>query len=92
MAIENSKIAIENEYGTILRSEEKSVNANEKLANILGLPNIHRIDAFDNSNLFGTYSVSGMVVFINGLPAKKEYRKYKIEQDKNDDYAMMKEE
>ena len=91
MAIENSKIAIENEYGTILRSEEKSVNANEKLANILGLPNIHRIDAFDNSNLFGTYSVSGMVVFINGLPAKKEYRKYKIEQDKNDDYAMMKE-
>jgi len=46
---------------------------------------------FDNSNLFGNFSVSGMVVFKNGRPAKKEYRKYKITVDKNDDFNTMKE-
>ena len=65
--------------------------ANEELAKVLNIPFINRIDIFDNSNLFGTYSVSGMVVFRKGLPDKNEYRKYKISLDKNDDYHMMKE-
>ena len=53
--------------------------------------NIYRIDVFDNSNIFGTFNVSGMVVFKDGVPSKKDYRKYKITVDKNDDYNTMKE-
>ena len=58
---------------------------------MLHLKVLDRIDLFDNSNLFGDFSVSGMVVFKNGRPAKNEYRKYKISIDKNDDYNTMKE-
>ena len=91
LAIQNAKIVIENEYNSLIINEKKTYNANRDLAKILNLENIHRIDAFDNSNLFGSFSVSGMVVFINGLPAKKEYRKYKISAEKNDDFHMMQE-
>ena len=52
---------------------------------------LDRIELFDNSNLFGTNCVSGMVVFINGRKEKREYRKYKVSFDKNDDYGAMKE-
>ena len=50
-----------------------------------------RVEIFDNSHLFGTFSVSGMVAFIDGKPSKNEYRKYKITSDKVDDYSLMKE-
>ena len=51
-----------------------------------------RIEAFDNSNISGTNPVSAMVVFIDGKPAKKEYRKYKIKTVTGpDDYASMRE-
>ncbi len=74
-----------------LSNEEKNELANEALRELLNLKVLNRIDLFDNSNLFGSFSVSGMVVFKNGLPSKKEYRKYKISLDKNDDYNTMKE-
>ncbi len=90
MAINNARIGIENEIEILIRKEEKTLGANSRLEKILNL-SIHRIEAFDNSNLFGSYSVSGMVVYINGKPAKKEYRKYKISLEKNDDYNTMKE-
>src|SRR5699024_3482165 len=52
----------------------------------------HRIEAFDNSNIQGADPVSAMVVFIDGRPDKKEYRKYKIRNvDRPDDYEMMRE-
>ena len=63
---------------------------NLEVSNLLGI-NIYRIDIFDNSNIFGTFNVSGMVVFKNGMPSKNDYRKYKITVDKNDDYNTMKE-
>ena len=91
MASENSKIALEEKFELIKRNEERTINANEQLKNILKLNKLDRIEAFDNSNLFGTFNVSGMVVFIDGTPAKNEYRKYKITIDKNDDYGTMKE-
>jgi excinuclease ABC subunit C len=91
MALQNAKVTIENEITSINRNEDKTINANKHLGEILNIPNLHRIEVFDNSNLFGSFSVSGMVVFINGLPNKNEYRKYKISQDKNDDYHMMEE-
>lgn len=91
MAVMNSKINLENELELIKKDEYKTESANEELRQILGLKNLNRIDLFDNSNLFGNFSVSGMVVFKNGRPSKKDYRKYKIQIDKNDDYHTMKE-
>lgn len=91
MAYTNSYDYLENNIKLISRKEETTVGANKSLANLLNMEYINRIDLFDNSNLFGAFSVSGMVVYKNGLPAKKEYRKYKISIDKNDDYNTMKE-
>lgn len=91
MAQENAKINLENELEIIIRNEEKTEKANDELRDILGLKKLDRIDLFDNSNLFGSFTVSCMVVFKNGRPAKKEYRKYKISLDKNDDYHTMQE-
>lgn len=91
MSLENAKLSFEEKFKLIEKDEERTTHANEELAKILNMPHINRIDIFDNSNLFGTFAVSGMVVFINGKPAKQEYRKYKIEVDKNDDYHTMQE-
>lgn len=91
MACNNAKIRLDEEYELIKKDEEKTIDANNELKEILKLDKLDRIEIFDNSNLFGTYNVSGMVVFTNGVPNKNEYRKYKITLDKNDDYGTMKE-
>jgi len=91
MAEMNAKINLENELKLIEKEIFKTEDANNDLKEILKLDKLDRIDLFDNSNLFGNFSVSGMVVFKNGRPAKKEYRKYKITVDKNDDFNTMKE-
>ena len=91
MANNNAKIKIEDDYELIKKDEEKTYEANEELKNILNLDKLDRIEIFDNSKLFGTFNVSGMVVFKNSKPSKNDYRKYKITNDKNDDYGTMKE-
>ena len=91
MALENAKISLEQEVTIIRNDEVRTINANDELRKVLNLKILDRIDAFDNSNLFGSFAVSGMVVFKNGKPNKKEYRKYKVSIDKNDDYNTMKE-
>ena len=91
MAKENAKIALEQEITIIKNDEKRSVLANDELRKLLNMEVLNRIDSFDNSKLFGSYAVSGMVVFKNGKPAKKEYRKYKVSVDKNDDYNTMRE-
>ena len=91
MANENAKINLDNELELILRKENITEQANEELRKLLNLNILDRIDLFDNSNLFGDWSVSCMVVFKNGSPSKNDYRKYKISFDKNDDYNMMRE-
>jgi len=91
MAKTNAKIAFNNKFETLKQQEMKTSGANESLRKILNLDKLDRIDSFDNSNLFGSFSVSGMVVFKDGKPAKKEYRKYKVSVDKNDDYHTMQE-
>lgn len=91
MANENAKINLENELEIIEKDEKRTEQANNDLKELLGLPKLDRIDLFDNSNLFGEFTVSCMVVFKQGRPAKKEYRKYKISLDKNDDYHTMEE-
>lgn len=91
MAYDNAKLNLENKFEEILKDENRTSKANEELAELLGMDYIYRIDVFDNSNLFGSFAVSGMVVFIDGKPAKNEYRKYKVSVDVNDDYNTMKE-
>ena len=91
MANNNALITIENEFTLITRDEERTVKANDELREILSMDKLDRIEIFDNSNLFGSFNVSGMVVFIDGKPSKNDYRKFKITLDKNDDYGTMKE-
>lgn len=89
MANDNAKILLEEKFELIKRDEEKTIGANEELKNILNLNKLDRIELFDNAHLFGTFNVSGMVVFIDGKPSKNDYRKFKITLDKNDDYGTM---
>ena len=91
LALTNAKLALENEFESIQRDMKRTSEANEELRVLLNLPKLYRIDIFDNSNLFGEYSVSGMVVFKDGVPSKNDYRKFKISLEKNDDYNTMKE-
>lgn len=91
MAKENAKISLLNQFEMIEKDQTKTSSANEELRNILKLDSLYRIELFDNSHLFGTYSVSGMVVFKDGKPSKNDYRKFKIMEDSNDEYGMMKE-
>jgi len=90
-ACENAKIMLNEKFELIKKDEEKTVLANEELKEMLKLERLSRIEIFDNAHLFGTYNVSGMVVFIDGRPSKNNYRKFKISIDTNDDYGTMRE-
>ena len=90
-ACENAKIMLNEKFELIKKDEEKTVMANDELKEILKLDKLSRIEIFDNAHLFGTYNVSGMVVFVDGRPIKNNYRKFKISIDTNDDYGTMRE-
>lgn len=91
MAYDNAKMALDEEFELIARDDKRTFGANEELGKMLNIPNLKRIEIFDNAHLFGTFTVSGMVVFTNGKPDKKEYRKYKINFGSKDDYHTMQE-
>ena len=91
LACENAKIVLDEKLETIKTDEDKRIKASLELKELLGLKKIERIEAFDNSHLFGTFYVGGMVVFDNFLPNKNEYRKFKISVDVKDDLSAMKE-
>lgn len=91
LAIKNASVVI-NEY---LRKQEfkkkKETEGFSNLKKILGLTSLHRIESFDISHTGGVMNVSSMVVFENGKPNKKAYRKFKLEFSGVDDYSCMKE-
>ncbi|WP_379130900.1 excinuclease ABC subunit UvrC [Paenibacillus sp. sgz500958] len=92
MACENGRVALDEKFRLIERDEERTSGAALGLGESLGLERLSRIEAFDNSNIQGTNPVSAMVVFIDGKPARKEYRKYKVRTVKGpDDYETMRE-
>ncbi len=91
LAEDNARIYYEEQMTYIKRDEDKITNALNELKEKLNIPSVDRIELFDNSNLFGSFNVSGMVVFKMGKPSKNDYRKYKITNDVNDDYGTMKE-
>lgn len=91
MANNNALINLNNNLKLYKQKEKRTYEANLELQELLKLDTLNRIEIFDNSNLFGSFNVSGMVVFENGIPKKNLYRKYKITKDVNDDYGTMKE-
>ena len=92
LAIKNARVSLEQKFNLLEKSMEKTQGAIENLGKLLQIPTPVRIESFDNSNIMGTSPVSAMVVFINGKPSKKDYRKYKIKTVVGpDDYASMRE-
>ncbi|WP_026906373.1 excinuclease ABC subunit UvrC [Paucisalibacillus globulus] len=92
LAMENAKASLFEKFSIIERDEERTILAVEKLGSALNIENPLRIEAFDNSNIQGTDPVSAMVVFVDGKPSKKDYRKYKIKDVIGpDDYETMRE-
>ncbi|HEY0827898.1 MAG TPA: excinuclease ABC subunit UvrC [Bacilli bacterium] len=92
MACNNARAALEERYRLLEKDEARSIKAVENLGSWLGTQMIHRIEAFDNSNIQGTNPVSAMVVFIDGKPDRTQYRKYKIKTVQGpDDYETMRE-
>ena len=92
LAIKNARVSLEQKFNLLEKSIEKTQGAIENLGKLLQIPTPVRIESFDNSNIMGTSPVSAMVVFVNGKPSKKDYRKYKIKTVVGpDDYASMRE-
>jgi excinuclease ABC subunit C len=92
MACKNAGIALEEKFKLIERNQDRTIGAVAGLGQWLGTDTIRRIEAFDNSNIQGTNPVSAMVVFVDGKPDRKEYRKYKIRTVQGpDDYETMRE-
>lgn len=93
LAVLNAKQGLKEKTEVVKRELDRTILSTEKIGELLNIPAPYRIEAFDNSNLFGEDAVSSMVVFINGKPAKKEYRKFKVKtmDGKASDYHTMKE-
>lgn len=91
LAMENAKNYYNEQISIIKKDDEKLNEALTELSHLLKIDKCSHIELFDNSNLFGSFNVSGMVVFIDGKKNTNLYRKFKITNDKNDDYGTMRE-
>jgi excinuclease ABC subunit C len=92
MALENAALALKQMSAQVSDERSFAEMALEQLQDVLGLPELPvRIECYDISNLQGTEAVGSMVVFENGLPAKKEYRRFKIRDlpPQPNDYLML---
>ena len=91
LARDNAKEVLEAEEEMLKKNDDLRLDAIDELKELLGTDKVSRMEAFDNSHLFGTFYVGGMVVYEDFLPLKDEYRKYKISSDVKDDLGAMKE-
>ncbi|MDD3126217.1 MAG: excinuclease ABC subunit UvrC [Candidatus Izemoplasmatales bacterium] len=92
MAKANAQIQLDSHLDLFLKKYANTVGSAEILGKTIGIATPKRIEAFDNSNTMGSNPVSAMVVFTNGLPDKKEYRKYQVKSvTQPDDVGTMKE-
>ena len=92
MAIDNARESLEKKFELIQKNEAATIGAMKQLGELLQIETPHVIELFDNSNIQGAYAVAGMVCFKDGIPSKKDYRKYKIKTVEGpDDYASMRE-
>ena len=74
----NAKLALDESFRLNEMRNQKTIGASQELANYLDIPQASHIESFDHSNIQGTSSVSGMVVYKDGVPDRKSYRKFKI--------------
>ena len=91
LALDNAKEQLDLQEETLQKDDEERLKAINELKELLGVDKVSRMETFDNSHLFGTYYVGGMVVFDDFLPLKDEYRKYKISPEVKDDLSAMRE-
>ncbi|KYD11654.1 hypothetical protein B4135_3206 [Caldibacillus debilis] len=92
LAVKNAGQALKEKLLLMERDEARTTRAAENLGKILGIGYPRRIEAFDNSNIQGVHPVSAMVVFTDGKPDKKEYRKYRVKTVQGpDDFETMRE-
>ena len=91
LALDNAKEQMDLQEETLQKDDDERMRAIEELKTLLGVDKVSRMETFDNSHLFGTFYVGGMVVFDDFLPLKDEYRKYKISADVKDDLSAMRE-
>ena len=89
----NAEEYLRKSLATDATDSDKLLEALQQLQELLKLPKLpKRIECYDMSNTQGTNPVGSMVVFVDGKPAKGEYRKFKIRsKDTPDDFAMMRE-
>ncbi|WP_423716566.1 excinuclease ABC subunit UvrC [Lactiplantibacillus pentosus] len=78
MAHKNARIVLEEKFRLLELDERKTTGAMKEITDALGIPAGHKIEAFDHSHIQGADLVSAMVVFTDGQPNKKLYRKYKL--------------
>ncbi|MFW5892979.1 MAG: excinuclease ABC subunit UvrC [Bacillota bacterium] len=81
MAVVNAHDTLQNERERADKEHDKTFGVLDELAELLQIPTPYHIEAFDNSHTYGTYPVSSLVVFKNGKPEKKSYRKFKLEEE-----------
>lgn len=91
LATDNAKVSLLEQEEILKKNDEARLTAKNELERVLNVSNISRIEAFDNSHLFGTFYVGGMVVFDDFIPNKDLYRKYKISTEVKDDLQAMRE-
>ncbi len=92
LAEENAKIKLDQDLEKLKRNRERTEGAVREISDILGLSGIHRMEAYDISNISGFESVGSMVVYEDGRPKPNEYRKFRIKSVEGpNDYASMEE-
>lgn len=92
LATKNARVSLQQKFDLLEKDIRKTHGAIENIGDLLNIPKPVRIEAFDNSNIQGTSPVAAMVVFVDGKPSKKDYRKFKIKTVIGpDDYASMRE-
>ena len=78
MAYQNAKLVLRQDKERIKREEGRTIGAVKEIAELLGMEEIQRIEAFDISNISGFQSVGSMIVYEKGKPKRSDYRKFKI--------------
>ena len=92
LAAKNAAMVLSQDIERLKREEGRTLGAMKEIAGILGLPQIHRMEAYDISNTSGYESVGSMVVFEGGKPLRSDYRKFKLRTVEGpNDYASMRE-
>ena len=92
LASRNAAMVLSQDKERIKREEGRTIGAVKEIAALLGLDKVHRMEAFDISNISGFENVGSMVVYEKGKPKKSDYRKFKIKSVSGpDDYGCMKE-